>query len=54
LLSNQKQKNKKEKKKGIPNVMCITNDDVISNDITCNNVMKKKMLEEGKGGKKRK
>jgi hypothetical protein len=54
LLSNQKQKHKKEKKKGIPNVMCITNDDVISNGITCNNVMKKKkMLEEGKGGKKK-
>ncbi len=35
--------------------MCITNDDVISNGITCNNVMKKKkMVEEGKGGKKRK
>jgi hypothetical protein len=30
--------------------MCITNDDAISNDSKCNNVMeKKKMLEEGKG-----
>ncbi len=39
---------------GIPSVMCIINDDAISNDITCNNVMKKtKMLEEGKGGKKK-
>ncbi len=35
-------------------VMCIINDDAISNDITCNNVMKKtKMLEEGKGKQKK-
>jgi hypothetical protein len=36
---------KPEKRKiyiGIPSMMCITNDDAISNGITCNNVMKKR------------
>jgi hypothetical protein len=39
---------------GIPSMMCITNDDAISNGNKSNNVMKKKkMLEEGKGKQKR-
>jgi pentatricopeptide repeat protein len=44
-------KKHKEKGIGIPSMMCITNDDAISNGSKHNNVMKKKkkMHEEGKG-----
>jgi hypothetical protein len=48
LLSNQNKKKDKEKDKGIPCVMCISNDDTIRNGSKCNDVMKKKkMFEEG-------
>jgi hypothetical protein len=51
---NPKQKKNKEKGIGIPTVMCITNDDAISNGSKCNNVMgKKKCLKKDKGGKKK-
>jgi hypothetical protein len=51
ILSNQNKKKKKkdkEKDKGIPCVMCVTNDDAIRNGNKHNNVMgkKKKILEE--------
>jgi GTP cyclohydrolase II len=50
LLSNQNKKKDKEKDKGIPCVMCITNDDAIRNGNKRNNVMKKKkcLKKEGK------
>ncbi len=34
--------------------MCITNDDAIRNGSKCNDVMRKKMLEEGEGKQKKK
>ncbi len=44
-----------EKGIGIFSVMCVTNDDALSNGSNCNNMMKKKkMLEEGKGKAKKK
>jgi hypothetical protein len=36
-----KQKKDKEKDKGIPCMMCITNDDATRSGSKCNNVMKK-------------
>jgi hypothetical protein len=55
LLSNQnKTKKDKQKDKSIPCVMCITNDDAIRNGSKCNDVMRKKMLEEGEGKQKKK
>jgi hypothetical protein len=54
LLSNQNQKKNKEKDKGIPCMMCITNDDATRNGNKCNDVMKKKCLKKEKENKKRK
>jgi GTP cyclohydrolase II len=42
LLSNQNKKIDKEKDKGIPCMMCITNDDATRNGSKCNDVMEKK------------
>ncbi len=41
-------------KLGIPYVMCISNDDATRNGNKCNNMMKKKMFEEGEGKQKKK
>jgi hypothetical protein len=50
-----KQEKDKEKDKGIPCVMCITNDDVTRNDIKHNDVMKKrKCLKRENEDKKKK
>jgi hypothetical protein len=43
-----KQRKDKEKDKGIPYMMCITNDDSTRNGNKCNNVMKKKCLKREK------
>jgi hypothetical protein len=55
LVSNQKKKKKnKEKGIGIPSMMCITNDDAISNGSKHNNVMKKiKCLKKEKKNQKK-
>jgi len=47
-----KQTKNKEKDKGIPCVMCITNDDATINCNKHNDVMEKKMLEEENKNKK--
>jgi len=41
-------------KLGIPCIMCISSDDATRNGNKCNNMMKKKMLEEGEGKQKKK